>query len=96
MKMPDRLNSSDIAERVATSFSLSRQQVLERKKHQKAFKLTVHLLRRVANLSRREVALMTGISPSRVSHIQKRFENHSASSFSAQTRKLLEKCKVTR
>ena len=51
MRMLDQSTASDIVETVAGNLGLSKEQILDRKKHQEAFQLTVYLLRPAANLA---------------------------------------------
>ena len=44
--------------------------------HQAAFQACVYLLRRVSNMPLRNVADIAGVSPSRISHIQRKLENN--------------------
>jgi len=75
MRVPDRPTAKEIAEVVGSSLNVPAEEVFNRKQHKEAYRLVVYLLRRVANMSRREVAAMAGISPPRVSQIQSCFDN---------------------
>ena len=55
---------------VSVAYGMPREKVLDRS-CQQAFQAAVYLLRRAANLPLREVASLSGVSPSRVSHIQR-------------------------
>ena len=68
--------------------------VFNRKRHNEAFQLLVYLLRRVHKLPLKEVAFMAGISCTRVSQIQKHFENPDDPHLSPKTQALLKKYEV--
>jgi len=58
---------------VAQRFELKREEVLDRA-HQPAFQAAVYLLRRVANLSLKDVSALASVSISRISRIQSTIE----------------------
>jgi len=67
---PARPTATQILEDVAREFSIKSEQVLNRHANRNAYRTGVILLRRVCNLSLKEVAKMASISPARVSQIQ--------------------------
>lgn len=70
---PLRPRAQTLLLEVARAFDLTREQLL-RREHQPAFQAAVYLLRRAANLSLKETAELTGVSPSRISRIQSDME----------------------
>ena len=68
-----RPNAGEVIESVAHRYELKVKEVLDRS-HPEAFKLAVYLLRRQANLTLSQTAEMAGISPPRVSQIQREIE----------------------
>lgn len=72
---PHRPTTTEIIDRVTKTFGLAQGEVFNRKRHKEAFLLLVYLLRRVRNMSLKQVAQMAGISPARVSQIAKEFDN---------------------
>jgi hypothetical protein len=90
-----RTDGAQIIEAVAKTFEITEQQVFDRKLYKEAFHLVVYLLRRVSNLPLKQVADMAGVSCTRVSQIQKRFDNpDDLPILPGQTQALLEKYKV--
>lgn len=87
---PERSSPEAVVDAVAEAFGISREVVPERC-DQAAFQASVYLLRRVANLSLKEVSELAGISISRVSHIQRAIEH---STPGKALRQLLNKYKV--
>ncbi len=70
---PTRPRSAEVIQAVADAYQLAPEAVFDRS-HQAALRAVVYLLRRVANLSLKEVAEMAGVSSPRVSQIQHRVE----------------------
>ncbi len=70
---PFRPTLEEVLQQVSAAYAISRENVLDRS-CQSAFQAAVYLLRRAANLTLREVASLAGVSPSRVSHIQRQME----------------------
>jgi len=75
MMVPHRPTAKAIIERLAHSLRVAPEELFNRRKEREAFQLVVYLLRRVANLPLGEVADMAGVSRSRISQIQKRFDS---------------------
>lgn len=71
---PDRPSADDILTAVSEAYAIPVDGVLKRS-YPEAFRAAVYLLRRVANLSLKEVAAMSSVSPSRVSQIQHQVEH---------------------
>ncbi|SCZ65157.1 REP-associated tyrosine transposase [Thiohalomonas denitrificans] len=69
-----RPTKSDILAQVTGKFGVDQEALFERR-HPQAYQCAVYLLRREANLPLKEVAGIFGISPSRVSKIQKAVES---------------------
>ena len=90
-RRPARLDAEAVTVAVLSRYGLVGEKELRARDHQEAFQAWLYLLRRAANLSLRQVAKRGGVSPSRVSKIQRKIE---AVDPSATLRKLLEKCKV--
>jgi len=67
---PTRPTSMQVLKDLAKAYSLEPQQVLDRRVNRDAYRLGVFLLRRVCNMSLKEVADLASISPARVSQIQ--------------------------
>lgn len=70
---PLRPGVQEVVEVVGRAFGVSPSRVLDRS-HQQAYQAAVYLLRRVANLSLRELAERVGVSPGRISQIQANIE----------------------
>lgn len=87
---PARPDAESLLDAVAAVFKLSRQQLLHRA-NQRAFQVAVYLLRRIGNLSLKDTAALTGVSPSRVSRIQADIERSESDQILA---RLLTKYKV--
>jgi len=68
---PDRPTLNQVLRDVASAYGLNMSEVLDRRNHHEAYRTSVYLLRRACNLSLKEVAALAGISPPRVSQIQK-------------------------
>jgi hypothetical protein len=75
VRMPNRPTTTQLINQVAETVGLPADEVFNRKLNKEAFQLLVYLLRRVRNLPLKDVAVMAGISCTRVSQIQKRFDN---------------------
>jgi REP element-mobilizing transposase RayT len=87
---PTRLSPDEVLERVATTYRLPVNAVLDRS-HREAYQTAVYLLRRAANEPLQTVAIRFRISPSRISKIQKAIE---AAPLSLQQARVFAKCKV--
>jgi len=72
-----RPTAEEILAAVATAYGLAPAAVVDRS-HQPAFRAAVYLLRRVCNLPLKEVARRAGVSPPRVSQIQRQVEQQEA------------------
>ncbi len=70
---PLRPEPQEVVAMVACEFGVSPARVLDRSQPQ-AYQAAVYLLRRVANLSLRDVAQRVGVSPGRISQIQSKVE----------------------
>lgn len=70
---PLRPGVQEVVEVVGRAFGVSPSRVLDRS-HQQAYQAAVYLLRRVANLSLRQLAERVGVSPGRISQIQANIE----------------------
>jgi len=68
---PERPGHLDILKHVAEVYGVNVNDVLDRRRHREAYQVSVFLLRRVCNMSLKEVASLANISPGRVSQIQK-------------------------
>ena len=68
---PERPDQHHVLEHVAEVYGISADDVLDRRHHREAYQIAVYLLRRVCNLSLKDVATLANISPGRVSQIQK-------------------------
>ena len=71
---PVRPSVGQVMASVGEAYLISADRVLKRD-HAGAFQAAVYLLRRRANLSLKEVAVLSSVSPSRVSQIQKQVEH---------------------
>lgn len=72
---PDRPDAAEVRAAVARAASLPPDKVLDRKDAREAFHATAYLLRRACNLPLKEVAAMAGVSPGRISQIQRAVED---------------------
>ncbi len=72
---PDRPGAEEIAAAVARAAKVAPETVLDRKASQATYRVAVYLLRRAANLPLEEVAALAGVSPPRVSQIQRGIED---------------------
>lgn len=72
---PDRPGADEIARAVAKAAKVAPETVLDRRASQATYRVTVYLLRRAANLPLEAVAALTGVSPPRVSQIQRGIED---------------------
>ncbi len=70
---PTRLTPKEVLTRVRKAYGVALKEVISRS-HPEAYQCAVWLLRRAANEPLRTVALRFGVSPSRVSHIQRTLE----------------------
>ncbi len=87
---PTRLSPDEVLQRVAATYRLSVNAVLDRG-HREAYQTAVYLLRRAANEPLQTVAIRFQISPSRISKIQKAVE---AAPRSPKQSQAFAKCKV--
>ncbi len=83
---PTRPLSEEVLTLVSATYGLEREMLLARQ-HSGAWRMTAYLLRRVVNLSLKEVAGLFAVSPSLISRHQKEIE--SRQSFSSEESKLL-------
>ncbi len=72
---PDRPGADEIAAAVAKAARVAPETVLDRRASQATYRVAVYLLRRAANLPLEEVAALAGVSPPRVSQIQRGIED---------------------
>jgi REP element-mobilizing transposase RayT len=72
---PDRPDTTAVLEAVARAAGLAADAPLHRRGNPAAFDATVYLLRRAANLKLAEVAALGGVSPARISQIQRDVED---------------------
>ncbi len=72
---PDRPGADEIAAAVAKAAKVAPETVLDRRANQATYRVAVYLLRRAANLPLEEVAALAGVSPPRVSQIQRGIED---------------------
>jgi len=70
---PTRLDKDAVLTRVSQVYALQAEEILSRS-HAEAYHCAAWLLRRSANVSLKEVAELFGVSPSRISHIQRSME----------------------
>lgn len=75
MLHPDRPTRDAIIGAVAKAAGVPASSALDRAVRQDVFQVTVYLLRRAANLSLKEVSAMAGVSPPRISQIQRAIED---------------------
>ena len=71
---PTRVGKEGILDRVGEVYGLSPAEIISRD-NTEAYHCAAYLLRRVANISLREVAALFGVSPSRISHVQREMES---------------------
>jgi len=83
---PLRPGAEEIVGRVGRAFGIPPSQVLDRS-HAEAYWSAVYLLRRVENLSLKDVAGRIGVSPARISQIQAKIEQEHVSERVVQLRK---------
>ena len=74
---PLRPTQDEVLQKVGAAYDIATAHVLDRSR-QRPFQAAVYLLRRAANVSLKDVASLAGVSPSRVSHIQRRIEQGEA------------------
>lgn len=72
---PERPTPEIIMALVADAAGVPLPSVLDRRQRQDVFQVAVYLLRRVGNLSLKEVAALASVSPPRISQIQRRIED---------------------
>ena len=72
---PDRPGAEEIARAVAKAAKVAPETVLDRRASQATYRVAVYLLRRAANLPLEEVAALAGVSPPRISQIQRGIED---------------------
>jgi REP element-mobilizing transposase RayT len=87
---PTRPSGEEVLERVASVYGLNRKRLLART-HAEAYQTAAWLLRRVANEPLAAVAKRFGVSPSRISHIQRDLNTQPFSRLQAKAQNL---CKV--
>lgn len=87
---PARLTQHDVLKRVSDVFRLTADEILSRS-HAEAYHSAAWLFRRSANLPLKEVAGLFGVSPSRISHIQRSMDTGRLSPLQ---RKAAKQCKV--
>ncbi|HYN39519.1 MAG TPA: helix-turn-helix transcriptional regulator [Rhodospirillales bacterium] len=75
MLRPDRPTCEAIIGAVAKAAGVPPTTALDRHVRQDVFQVTVYLLRRAANLSLKEVSALAGVSPPRISQIQRAIED---------------------
>lgn len=73
--VPDRPTAEAVLAAVANAAQVPRPSVLDRKRAPEAWRVAVYLLRRGSNLPIAETAAMAGVSPGRVSQIQRGIED---------------------
>ncbi len=74
-RRPERPGAEEIARAVARAAKAAPETVLDRRANQATYRVAVYLLRRAANLPLEEVAALAGVSPPRVSQIQRGIED---------------------
>jgi len=67
---PERPDPDQVLTDVASAYGVTVEEVLDRSRHRESYQVAVFLLRRICNLSLKEVAEMARISVGRVSQIQ--------------------------
>ncbi len=72
---PDRPTREEIISAVAGAAGVPPATTLDRHARQDVFQVTVYLLRRAANLSLKDVAALAGVSPPRISQIQRAIDD---------------------
>lgn len=72
---PDRPTAAEIREAVADAADVPRHDVLDRTCAAEPYRVAAFLLRRACNLPLRQVAEMAGVSPGRISQIQRSIED---------------------
>ncbi len=72
---PDRPTADQVQQAVADAADIPREAVLDRKAAREPHRVTAFLLRRACNLPLRQVADMAGVSPARISQIQRAIED---------------------
>lgn len=75
MLRPDRPTRETLVDAVATAAGVPPATALDRRVRQDVFQVTVYLLRRSADLSLKEVSALAGVSPARISQIQRMIED---------------------
>ena len=85
-RLPSRPLSEDVLTFVSETYGVERDVLLSRQ-HSQAWRITAYLLRRVVNLSLKEVAVLFVVSPSIISRYQKEIEMRT--SYSSKEQKLL-------
>jgi putative transposase len=75
MLRPDRPTCEAIIDAVARAAGVPVTTALDRHVRQDVFQVTVYLLRRAANLSLKDVSALAGVSPARISQIQRAIED---------------------
>lgn len=88
---PARPNVEAITELVQHAYRIKDEKTLRSRAHQAAFQTWVYLLRRAANLPLQAVARRSGVSVSRISHIQRTIESGKPVAI---LERLMDKCKV--
>lgn len=88
---PTRLERSEVLRRVSEAYRIEQNAILART-HPDAYHCAAWLLRRAANLPLRQVAALFGVSPSRISHIQRQRE--SANKISIKQRRAMRLCNI--
>ncbi|RMH02814.1 MAG: addiction module toxin RelE [Nitrospirae bacterium] len=91
-RQPGRLQAREVLTRVAAVYRL-RVADLVKRVHPEAYQVAAWLLRRVANESVNAVAHRFGVSPSRISHIQRALESRGRER-SAKERQAMSRCHV--
>ena len=84
---PTRPSGEEVVDRVASVYGLNQKALLTRE-HAEAYQTAAWLLRRVANEPLAVVARRFGVSPSRVSHIQRAFKTQPLSRLQAKAQKM--------
>lgn len=87
---PTRIEKEEIIARVSHVYGVEPGKIFSREDPE-AYSCAAYLLRRVANMPLKEVAHMFGVSPSRISHIQRAIETRA---LSGKAQKLMLLCKV--
>ncbi|MFQ5335845.1 MAG: hypothetical protein ACE5DN_07200, partial [Flavobacteriales bacterium] len=88
---PARPGQGEVIDAVLKEFKLSEKELWQRR-NQEAFKSVVYLLRRVVNLSLRDVKKISGVSVSRISQIQSAVEGRQ--NMSKQLMRLIRRYKI--